>query len=204
MGVKKTYRPGEVDALWFNNLPQRCKEVFFDYLENTATGKCHRQDVGAFALIKGFSIPEVCQSPIEKTLYFAFELISFDFDRDDCPEYELEPQVEIKANGKKYYADFVFIYNEDKGTGYEYSPINPISLIVECDGHEFHEKTKEQVKHDNERDYDLKVAGFDVLHYSGSQIFNDPLKCAKEIYDYITLKTGGWRMTPWEGEDGEV
>jgi hypothetical protein len=43
------------------------------------------------------------------------------------------------------------------------------------------------------------MAGYDVLHYSGSQIFNDPIKCANEIYDYITIKTGGWKETKGEG-----
>jgi very-short-patch-repair endonuclease len=78
-------------------------------------------------------------------------------------------------------------------------PANEVQLIIECDGHEFHKATKEQIKHDNERDYDLKMAGYDVLHYSGSQIFNDPIKCANEIYDYITIKTGGWKETKGEG-----
>ena len=61
----------------------------------------------------------------------------------------------------------------------------PIKLIVECDGHEFHEKTKDQVEKRNKRDYNLKMQGFDILHFSGSEIYKDPVGCARKCIDYI-------------------
>ena len=65
-------------------------------------------------------------------------------------------------------------------------------MVIECDGHDFHKLTKSRVSHDNQRDYDLKIAGYDVLHFSGSQIYSDPYKCAKEVYEYIKSKVGDW------------
>ena len=48
-----------------------------------------------------------------------------------------------------------------------------IKLIVECDGHDFHEKTKEQAKKDKQRDRYLITSGFYVLRFTGSEIWND-------------------------------
>lgn len=203
-GINKKHRPGELDCIWFDALPQRCKEIFFFFLEESALGHRKRDDVGVFVLIWGFFIQEDCQSPIEKILAFAFKLIAYENECDTAPTLYIDSQKRIVANGKVYYADFVLNYEDDNGTGYTFVPKNPFKLIIECDGHDYHEKTKEQVRHNNERDYDLKMAGYDVLHYSGSQIFNDPLKCAQEIYDYATMKSGGWISTPWEEKDGEI
>lgn len=50
-------------------------------------------------------------------------------------------------------------------------------LIVECDGHGYH-STKEQIKKDNRRNRDLMAAGYTVVHFSGSEINEDPKKCA--------------------------
>lgn len=61
-------------------------------------------------------------------------------------------------------------------------------LIIECDGYEFHQKTRQQVQKDNEREYDLKMAGYEILRFSGSQIYNEPLKCAEDTYNYIMKK----------------
>lgn len=56
--------------------------------------------------------------------------------------------------------------------------------IIECDGHDFHEKTKEQVRRDKERDRNLQGAGLTVLRYAGSEIVADPVACA-----FSALKT---------------
>lgn len=67
-----------------------------------------------------------------------------------------------------------------------------MKLVIECDGHNFHEKTKEQVIRNNERDYDLQLAGYKVLHFSGSQIYESPLSCANDIYNFIQTTVGEW------------
>jgi hypothetical protein len=56
--------------------------------------------------------------------------------------------------------------------------------IVECDGHEFHEKTKDQAARDKARDRDLQIAGYTVLHYTGSEIWNDPIRCASDALGF--------------------
>lgn len=53
-------------------------------------------------------------------------------------------------------------------------------LIVECDGHEWHEKTKEQAAHDKARDRALQALGYRVYRFTGSEIYRDPVSVAAE------------------------
>lgn len=58
-------------------------------------------------------------------------------------------------------------------------------LIVECDGHDFHEKTKEQAQRDKARDRYLVSQGYRVLRFTGSEIFRDAEKVATEIISVL-------------------
>lgn len=62
-------------------------------------------------------------------------------------------------------------------------------LIVECDGHAFHERTKEQAARDRSRDRDFQLRGYTVLRFTGSEIHNAPLDCARQISDWGSM---GW------------
>jgi very-short-patch-repair endonuclease len=56
---------------------------------------------------------------------------------------------------------------------------------VECDGHDFHERTKEQAQRDKSRDRYLQANGWRVLRFTGSEIHRTPEKCADEIASII-------------------
>lgn len=58
--------------------------------------------------------------------------------------------------------------------------LNPcrITAYVECDGHDFHEKTKQQASKDKARDRAFQKSGALILRYSGSDIWGDPIGCA--------------------------
>ena len=62
-------------------------------------------------------------------------------------------------------------------------------LIVECDGHDFHERTKEQAARDRSRDRAAQIAGATVLRFTGSEIHADPLACARQVAAWGTM---GW------------
>lgn len=127
-----------------------------------------------------------CESPIEQIM--AMELSTsmdmFLMEYNNIELMELEPQKYIKANNKLYRVDFLMEFAFKLNGEY----IDIFKLIIECDGHEFHEKTKEQVKKKNERDRDLQKEGYDILHFSGSEICNTLYKCGKEIRDYVRSK----------------
>ena len=120
---------------------------------------------------------EEIKSPIEQIFITAFDL----YQLWNSKEYIfLFSQAEIITNNKKYIADFLFETDEF---------VNKFNtnkkIVIECDGYEFHQKTKEQVQYDNEREFDLKMAGYEVLRFSGTQIFNNPIKCAEDTYNFI-------------------
>lgn len=49
--------------------------------------------------------------------------------------------------------------------------------VVECDGHEFHERTKEQAERDRSRDRRLQSEGIRVFRFTGSELHrNAPLR----------------------------
>ena len=54
-------------------------------------------------------------------------------------------------------------------------------VAIECDGYEFHERTKEQVQRDKARDRALTAAGWRVLRFTGSEVWSDPAACVREI-----------------------
>lgn len=59
-------------------------------------------------------------------------------------------------------------------------------LIVECDGHDFHERTKDQARSDKARDRFLQSKGCRVLRFTGSEIYANPEACAQEIWRQIS------------------
>lgn len=60
-------------------------------------------------------------------------------------------------------------------------------IIIECDGHDFHEKTKEQAKHDKERDRYFIANSYEVYHYTGSEIYNDFDNIEKQLKEIIAF-----------------
>ena len=177
---RKKYRAGEWEALCFRSLPERAQEIWFQFCE-MAVRKGNYMDL-AYPYIADFDYTD-CKSPIEVIFNFTYDLVKF---ANGYLDFCLIPQYEVNTENKKYYVDFAF-FAEDTEEIIEIKNPN-YKLVIECDGHEFHEKTKEQVAKDNEREYELKMLGFDVLRFSGSQIYNKPFRCAVNTLEYINKK----------------
>lgn len=75
------------------------------------------------------------------------------------------------------------------------SSMKPVRMAVECDGHAFHEKTKEQAQRDKARDRYFVSRGWPVMRFTGSEIHADPAKCASEVgcfmFDLWVKANGG-------------
>jgi hypothetical protein len=54
-------------------------------------------------------------------------------------------------------------------------------IAVELDGHQFHERTPEQVVERNSRDRDLQRAGWTVFHFSYREFDREPQRCVSEV-----------------------
>ncbi|HEY8214691.1 MAG TPA: DUF559 domain-containing protein [Methylocystis sp.] len=57
-------------------------------------------------------------------------------------------------------------------------------LVVECDGHEFHHATKQQISRDDARDRLMQMGGYSVFRYPGSDIWADPCGHAAEVVEW--------------------
>jgi len=76
----------------------------------------------------------------------------------------------------KYRADFIF----DAFCSY---PSDGAHVLVEIDGHEFHEKTAEQAQKDKYRERRFAEAGYSILRFTGTEVFNNPTLCLRETLD---------------------
>lgn len=109
-------------------------------------------------------ILEKCKSPIERLLCLICLL--------NCPEIRttnIFPQHKIG----NYFVDILI-----KNAGGKF-------FAFEADGHDFHEKTKEQAQHDKERDRFISLQGIKVYRFTGSEIFSHTLDIIIEVMDII-------------------
>lgn len=58
-------------------------------------------------------------------------------------------------------------------------------VVIECDGHDFHDRTKEQAKSDRQRDRDMQAKGFAIFRFTGSEIHNGAGHCAREVLNFL-------------------
>lgn len=68
-----------------------------------------------------------------------------------------------------------------------YHDTRPMFIAVECDGHNFHERTKEQAQRDKARDRAIQALGIVALRFTGSEIFRDADRCAADVMRHINL-----------------
>ena len=71
-----------------------------------------------------------------------------------------------------YRVDFGFLSRGDVGL---------IRISIECDGHDFHERTKTQAMRDRTRDRALIADGIKAVRFTGSEIWRHPIECVLEI-----------------------
>ena len=178
---------GLANKVFKNNyelLPEKAKELIWGYLTLCFLEK--RLNLAERYFYVYSMDTSKCKSPIEQIFLIAFEM--YDCWSQEPIKYHdpliLEPQYELNVGKRKYILDFAFIEEHDLGNGEsEFTKI-----AIECDGHEFHEKTKEQVNSRNERDIALQSDGWEILRFSGNEIYNHPEKCAKKAYRFIERK----------------
>jgi len=94
----------------------------------------------------------------------------------------VEPQVKINSFDASYRADFVFSL-----TRYARNGVPRIwgKMVIEIDGHDFHEKTKAQASRDKKRDRDFLSEGYVTMRFSGSDVFHRAFECVEEIFFYL-------------------
>jgi very-short-patch-repair endonuclease len=137
------------------------------------------------------SVLDQMGSPIEEMIAGALILLTLGNAEEVRvrPEYEsfqlgdgpdiltIWPQKQIGDYRVDFYIEKLSLVNEQV-----------LKVIVECDGHNFHERTKEQAQKDKERDRVLQSCGYPVFRFTGSEIWANPFKCAKNVLDFLDAK----------------
>ncbi len=129
----------------------------------------------AFAALTATRYPEIGFYPKARlTLVEAGAIVASNAQVDRFPLWGcIFPQVLVDG----YRVDFLALHNKGlHGAG---------GIVVECDGHDFHEKTKEQAARDKSRDRHLQDIGLRVFRFTGSEVWRDPFRCADEVLQTV-------------------
>lgn len=160
-----------------------------------------------------YNLANVIKSPIEQIFYAAMKISMdstpvesikdshADFGDVMSRYFRFIPQYQFDINGKKYIADFALLYRSNFCLE-NYQDVEwPIACIIECDGHDFHEKTKQQAARDKKRDRDFLSQNIPTFRFTGSEINLNPSACVDEVINYASrlaenkvseiLKVGG-------------
>lgn len=168
------------------DLCQKASEVYFANLgmfANDISGNDHGNDAFGSLIRDRIScfegLSEDCESPIEQIMaaILAFTCTGYGYPTVLGMEIEsfgaiIYPQCLLG----KYRVDFCIQCHCDGIFRY---------LIIECDGHNFHEKTKEQAARDKKRDRDLSAIKATVIRFTGSEIYRNPTSVKDEIESLI-------------------
>jgi very-short-patch-repair endonuclease len=63
-----------------------------------------------------------------------------------------------------------------------------LRVAIECDGHEFHERTKEQARRDRRRDRWMQLNGIAIFRFTGSELWKDAKDCAQQILQFLNRR----------------
>lgn len=119
-------------------------------------------------------LDEKCESPIELMMATELIFLSVGLHRQvlafggTCMGIDLRPQEQIGS----YRVDFLVELDVEGKSA---------KLVIECDGHDYHERTKEQAERDKSRDRDLTAQGYAVIRFTGSEIWRGPGACRDEV-----------------------
>lgn len=128
-------------------------------------------------------------SPIEQMFLAALNVMC------RAESLRVNPDPEFTADGKPILRGGVFIDPQVKIGNYRVDFLianigwtdTPAfrSVVVELDGHDFHDRNKRQRSYEKARDRFLTKSGFAVLHFTGSDVVSDPYKVAHEVLDAV-------------------
>ena len=141
------------------------------------------EEVKDYANYRLLNSMQNCESPIEQIM--ALRLHEFLMSRqahkmefvDALDIVGINNLGNITIDEINYRADFLIPV-------FDVALLEGMTFIIECDGHDFHEKTKEQAIKDKKRDRNFVTAGYVVMRFTGSEIYNNT-NIAHEIFQRI-------------------
>jgi very-short-patch-repair endonuclease len=110
------------------------------------------------------------QSPIEQLFLMEWKFLRI----EDRHGLKLHLQKRINTDKGDYRVDFLVTNADQK-----------VRLAIELDGHDFHERTKEQAAKDKSRDRAITANDYTVFRFTGSEIAKNPGACIGEIAQFV-------------------
>ena len=130
---------------------------------------------------------ERCESPLEEKLAHAFASLSrFEWRNPDDHFWEVGRwpgwflALLAQPEYGPYRADFgisPYDFDEDGSPAF--------IVVIEVDGHDYHERTKEQAEYDKSRDRFMTATNVKVLRFTGREVYLDAEACALEVLTYV-------------------
>ena len=128
-------------------------------------------------------LTDACESPIEVRLLEALILVGWSEASDRLHATESAGRAGISGFkcvlGNQAYEGLLFIQPSLTLDGRAYRldfamlPAPDEKIVIEADGHQYHERTPEQAKRDRRRDRSATLNGWTVLRFTGSEINSD-------------------------------
>lgn len=153
-----------------------------------------------------------CESPIECYMAAALLLMNVAF-------YTLKPlfvdpnnnEIGFREYSNRLDSPFVNIHQQPAILEYRTDFLvaastgnrDELRIVVECDGHDFHERTKEQAEHDRSRDRRLTASGYEVFRFTGREIYRDAKNCADEVQARLENHAEAIFLAKYREEDKE-
>jgi len=154
-----------------------------------------------------FDLNDDCDSPIELPMALALVIVARHhgwavklisphggheygdhFEPPSGPGLVRHLRIEPQAQLGEYRVDFLLTLDgSESGTATDGRRRTASQqLVIECDGHDYHERTKEHARRDRERDRRLQEFGFLVFRFTGQEIWEDVFKCARQTLDTLS------------------
>ena len=112
-------------------------------------------------------------SPIEQIFLMEWKFAGL----DKKLKVRLCPHEPVSTENGSYSVDFLIVPDDPL--------LDKIKVAIELDGHEFHEKTKDQVRKDKARERAIVQQGVTVLRFSGSEVVRNTRGCVEEVEKFL-------------------
>ena len=173
-----------------NNKDRNIEKNILDFLEQTSESYGRISADRFYDSVKSDLYERGISSPIEDIFYISliFKCHEMGYPVNPYPDYD-------KSSQKVIYPDGIYIYPQYKVGKYivdflvSYQCGDHLSeIVVELDGHKFHDKNKKQRAYEKSRDRYLVKQGYKVFHYTGSEIFNNPFDVSHEVIEEVAKR----------------
>lgn len=112
-------------------------------------------------------------SPIEQIFLMEWKFAKADANLG----VKLVPQVTMHTERGEHVVDFLITSPNKK--------IDGMQVVIELDGHQFHERTSVQATRDRARDRAMLKNGVTVLRFAGAEVVRDARRCIREVMEFL-------------------